>query len=117
MSKQAKKILLVLLRDHGQERSPRFRGLTLKSMTMQIDGSEAFETWGNYLKPSKDYSYGRTLKGLIAEGYVKRLRKRRGRENVYRLTAGGLEKATWIRDEIRGYIGEWGQLAEASEAR
>ena len=116
MSKQAKKILLVLLRDHGQERPPRLRGMTLKSMAMQIDGSEAFETRGNYLKSEKDYSYGRTLKGLTAEGYVEKRRKRRGRENVYLISEKGHEKASRIRGEIQEYIEEWAPLVGASEA-
>lgn len=116
MSSQAKKILLVLLRDHDQERSPRLRGMTLKSMAMQIDGSEAFETWGNYLKSEKDFSYGRTLKRLTAEGYVRKRRNRRGRENVYLITEKGLEKASQIRGEIHEYIREWAPIVEAFES-
>ena len=116
MSSQAKKILLVLLRDNGRERSPRLRGMTLKSMAMQIDGDEAFEAWGNYLKSEKDYSYGRTLKGLVAEGYVSKRRKRRGRENVYLIFEKGIEKAIQIRDEIQEGIREWAPLVGAFEA-
>jgi len=116
MSSQAKKTLLALLRDHDQERSPRLRGMTLKLMAMQIDGSEAFETWGNYLKSEKDFSYGRTMKGLMAEGYVEKRRKRRGRENVYLISEKGHEKASQIRDMIQEYIEKWAPFVEASEA-
>jgi len=116
MSSQAKKILLILLRDHDQERSQWLDGMTLKSMAMQMDGGEAFETWGNYLKSEKDFSYGRTLKRLTAEGYVNKRRKRRGRENVYLISEKGHEKASQIRDEIQEYIEEWAPLVEASEA-
>lgn len=90
--------------------------MTLKSMVMQIEGSEAFEAWRNYLKSDKDYSYGRTLKRLTAEDYVKKRGNRRGRENVYLITEKGLDKASQIRDEIQEYIEEWEPLVGVSES-
>ena len=119
MSKQAKKILLALLRDHGQERSPRLRGTTLKSMAMQIDGSGAFEAWGNYLKSEKDYSYGRTLKGLMVEGYVEKRRERRGRDlTPEELVLDRMTNSTSIDQRIRDLVvRSWTTKSQGSEIR
>ena len=111
MSKQAKKILLVLRGSIDPTDPERRRGNTLKVIAMRLEGESVFYADGRLLDSVRSASIRRTLKALISEGYVTR-RERKGRVLVYMLSEKGLVEAAQISEEVRSYIAEWAPLLE-----
>jgi len=111
MSKQAKKILLVL-RGNIDPTDPGKRShMTLKAIAMRMEGDSVFFADGRLLDSVRSASIRRTLKALISGGYVGR-RERKGRVLDYMLIDRGLEEAARIYEEVRGCIDEWTPLLE-----
>jgi len=85
--------------------------MTLKDIAKGLEGDAAF-SHGNFLKSGRSMSYRRTLRALMDEGYVHRMRTRRGREMVYLITDLGFERAVMICDEVKEFIMEWAPLVD-----
>ena len=109
MSRQAKKILLVLLGKIDPTDSGRSSGVTLKAIAMRLEGDSVFRADGRLLDSVRSASIRRTLNALISGGYVVR-RERKGRVLAYMLSERGLEEAARICEEVRGYLAEWAPL-------
>ena len=104
-SVREKKILLRLLKlDEGNTPHTSFN----RSMEPIISSFEKPHPWNHRLN---SISYNRTFRGLSENGLVKR-RSIDGPSAQYRcwLTDNGREKAEEIRDELKKYFDEWGDL-------
>ena len=112
MSRQAKKILLVLRGNIDPTDPGRSSGMTLKAIAMRLEGDSVFYDDGRLLDSVRSASIRRTLSVLISGGYVIGRRGRKGRVIVYVLTEKGLEEAARICEEVRSYIVEWAPLLE-----
>lgn len=118
-SKQAKKIMLVLLRHPESKRcgksatSWREGETTLKFIVREIEGEGDFYGY-DLLHGAKQTSYNRTLLNLSINGYLDRWRIENN-EYYYYLTDEGEEKAREIKAEVLNFIEEWKHLvAEGS---
>ena len=109
MSRQAKKILLVLRGKIDPTESGRSSGVTLKAIAMSLEGDSVFYADGRLLDSVRSASIRRTLNALISGGYVVR-RKRKGRVLAYMLSERGLEETVRVFEEVRSYIDEWTPL-------
>lgn len=113
-SKQAKKIMLTLLRHPESKFYVSSKGeTTLGFLVWEIEGREAFYgpgLYGQYLLDGyTQNSYNRTLLTLSIEGYLDRWRRLDNRYYYY-LTDKGEEKAREIKAEVLNFIEEWGSL-------
>ena len=111
MSRQAKKILLVLRGKIDQMDSGRSSGVTLKAIAMRLEGDSVFRADGRLLDSVRSASIRRSLKSLISGGFVTGKRGK-GRVIGYALTDRGLGEAARIGEEVRGYIDEWTPFIE-----
>ena len=86
--------------------------MTLKAIARRLEVDSVFLADGRLLDSVRSASIRRTLKALLSGGYVGR-RERKGRVSAYMLSERGLEEATRICEEVRGYIDEWTPLLES----
>jgi len=112
ISRQARKILLVLRGNIDPTDPGKRSGMTLKAIAMRLEGDSVFFADGRLLDSVRSASIRRTLNALISGGYVGRT-ERKGRVLAYMLSERGLEEAAMIYEEVRGYIDEWTPLLES----
>jgi len=109
MSRQARKILLVLRGIIDPTGPGRSSDMTLKAIAMRLNGDSVFYADVRLLDSVRSASIRRTLNALISGGFVGR-RSCKGRVLAYMLTERGLKEAAQIYEEVRGYIDEWTPL-------